>query len=151
MIIGAHAILYSRDAEADRGFLRDVLHFPSVDAGDGWLIFRLPPAEVAVHPASGHDRHELFLMTDDVEALVSSLRAQGVATTRISDQGWGRLTQVTLPGGSTLGIYQPRHATPPPFAPRPSSERGARPATRKAPAKPGSGSGSRRPPPRRKA
>ncbi len=127
MITGAHAILYSRDAEADRTFLREVLRFPSIDAGDGWLIFRLPPAEVAVHPSDGPDRHELYLMTADVEALVVSLRAQGVATAPISAQGWGRLTHVTLPSGAKLGIYQPRHASPP------LDTRRARPAARKGP------------------
>ena len=113
MITGAHAIVYSRDGEADRAFLRDVLGFPFVDSGGGWLIFRLPPAEVAVHPSDENDVHELYLMTDDVEALVASLRSRGFETTPISQQGWGRLTHVTLPGGGKLGVYEPRHASPP--------------------------------------
>ncbi len=113
MITGAHAIISSTDAEADRAFLRDVLGLPHVDAGDGWLIFRLPPAELAVHPADENDRHELYLMTDDVEDLVASMRRRGIAATPISEQRWGRLTQVTLPGGGTLGVYEPRHASPP--------------------------------------
>ncbi len=112
MITGAHAIIYSTDAEADRAFLRDVLGFPSVDAGDGWLIFALPPAEIAVHPGDESDRHELYLMTDDVEALVASFKAHGIAASPVADRGWGLLTQVTLPGGGTLGVYQPRHARP---------------------------------------
>ncbi len=113
MITGAHAIIYSTDADADRAFLRDVLGFPGVDAGDGWLIFALPPAELAVHPGDANDRHELYLMTDDVEALVASLERRGIAASAIADRGWGLLTSVTLPGGGTLGVYQPRHASPP--------------------------------------
>src|SRR5512133_994324 len=113
MIIGAHAILYSKDADADRAFLKDVLGFPYVDAGEGWLVFRLPPAEVAVHPSEENDVHELYLMTDDVGALVATMKARGVEATRPSARGWGLLTQVTLPGGGKLGIYQPRHASPP--------------------------------------
>ena len=113
MISGAHAIVYSTDPEADRAFLRDVLRFPSVDVGDGWLIFGLPPAELAVHPADANDRHELYLMTDDVDALVAELRRRRVQCEPITDQGWGLLTRLTLPGGGKLGVYQPRHARPP--------------------------------------
>jgi hypothetical protein len=113
VIIGAHSIVYSKNPEADRAFLKEVLGgFPRVDAGDGWLIFGLPPAEVAVHPSDENDVHELYLMTDDVEALVASMLARGVEASPISDQGWGLLTQVTLPGGGRLGIYEPRHARP---------------------------------------
>ncbi len=131
MIIGAHSIIYSRDAEADRAFLRDVLGFPHVDAGDGWLIFRLPPAELAVHPSEEGGAHELYLMTDDVEALVGAMRERGLEATRPSQQGWGLLTRVTLPGGGTLGIYQPRHASPPAHAP--GAKPKARAPTRKKP------------------
>ncbi len=113
MIIGAHSIIYSTDADADRAFLRDVLGFPNVDVGEGWLIFGLPPAEVAVHPSDANEVHELYLMTDDVEGLVAALQDRGVATSPISNQGWGLLTHVTLPGGGKLGVYQPRHARPP--------------------------------------
>ena len=113
MITGAHAILYSKDEDADRAFLRDVLGFPFVDAGGGWLIFRLPPSEVAIHPSDESDAHELYLMTDDVEGLVASLRARGLETSPISEQRWGRLTHVTLPGGGRLGVYEPRHPSPP--------------------------------------
>ncbi len=112
MITGAHVIIYSTDADADRAFLRDVLDFSSVDAGDGWLIFALPPAEVAVHPGDEQDGHELYLMTDDVDGLVASLREHGIAASPVTDRGWGLLTQVTLPGGGTLGVYQPRHPSP---------------------------------------
>jgi hypothetical protein len=113
VIIGAHAIVYSKDPDADRAFLKDVLGFPHVDAGAGWLIFGLPPAEVAVHPSDENDVHELYLMTDDVEALVASMRVRGIEAAPISDRGWGLLTQVPLPGGGKLGIYEPRHARPP--------------------------------------
>ena len=112
MINGAHAIIYSKDAEADRAFLRDVLKFPGVDVGGGWLIFGLPPAELAVHPAEDSGRQEIYLMCEDVTALVAALAARGVACGPITDQRWGLLTQVTLPGGGTLGVYEPRHARP---------------------------------------
>ena len=112
MIIGAHAIVYSKNADADRAFLRDVLELPSVDAGDGWLIFGLPPAEVAIHPSDENDLHELYLMCDDVEALVAKLREHGVACAPVGDRGWGLVTQLTLPGGGKLGVYQPRHPRP---------------------------------------
>jgi len=110
MISGAHMIIYSTDADADRAFFRDVLDFPSVDAGGGWLIFALPPAEVAVHPAQENGKHEIYLMCDDVEATVRDLESRGISTTSVSDQGWGLLTEITLPGGGKLGLYQPRHA-----------------------------------------
>ncbi|MFJ3926167.1 VOC family protein [Streptomyces sp. NPDC090022] len=116
MINGAHVIIYSRDAEADRVFLRDVLGFRHVDAGGGWLIFALPPAEVAVHPAEpvdpgpGPGAHELYLMCDDVETTVAELMAAGVEfTTGITDAGWGRLTRFRLPGGGEIALYEPRH------------------------------------------
>ena len=109
MITGAHVILYSRDAEADRAFLRDVLGYPHVDAGGGWLIFKLPPAEVAVHPAEATESHELYLMCDDVNATVEQLAAKGVDCGPVSDQGWGLLTSIGLPGGGQLGLYEPRH------------------------------------------
>jgi catechol 2,3-dioxygenase-like lactoylglutathione lyase family enzyme len=112
VIDGAHIIVYSADAAADRAFLRDVLGLRSVDAGDGWLIFALPPAEVAVHPAERGDAHELYLLTADVAAFVAELRQQGVSCTDPEDHGWGVLTQVTLPGGGHLGVYEPRHQRP---------------------------------------
>ncbi len=110
MINGAHIIIYSQNADADRDFFRDVLSYPSVDAGDGWLVFKLPPAEVAVHPVDGASSHEFFLMCDDVQATVSELSAKGVEfATPISDEGWGLMTSIRLPGGSDLGLYEPRH------------------------------------------
>ncbi|MBE1547579.1 catechol 2,3-dioxygenase-like lactoylglutathione lyase family enzyme [Mycobacterium sp. OAS707] len=108
MITGAHVIIYSRDADADRAFFRDVLDYPHVDAGGGWLIFKLPPAEAAVHPADAPS-HELYLMCDDVNATVDKLKAKGVNCGPLSDQGWGLLTSIRLPGGGDLGLYEPRH------------------------------------------
>ena len=112
MITGAHSIIYSTDAEADRAFLRDVLGLKGVDAGGGWTIFGLPPAEVAVHPGEKDDGHELYLMCDDVAAFVAEMKAKGVACGPVQDLRWGRLTEVTLPGGGKLGVYEPRHARP---------------------------------------
>jgi hypothetical protein len=112
LINGAHAILYSNDAAATRATLAKVLGTRSVDAGGGWLIFALPPAELAVHPAEQGGRTELYLMTDDVAATVAALEAEGVEIARpISDQGWGLLTAIALPGGVELGLYQPQHPT----------------------------------------
>jgi hypothetical protein len=116
-IIGAHSIIYTTNADADRAFLRDVLKLPNVDVGHGWLIFGLPPAEVAVHPASSSS-HELYLMCDDIEAFASQMRAQGLTCEPVQDQRWGLLTTLTLPGGGKLGIYQPRHARPKPMSVR---------------------------------
>ncbi len=105
-------ILYSSDAEADRAFLRDVLGLAHVDAGGGWLIFQLPPGEVAVHPAEISGAAELYLVCDDVDATMTDLRGRGVEFDgAVSDQGWGRLVTVRLPGGGRLGIYEARHAT----------------------------------------
>jgi hypothetical protein len=112
MIIGAHSIIYSKDAEADKAFLRDVLKLTNVDVGHGWLIFGLPPAEVAVHPSEKNDVHEFYLMCDDVEAFIAEMRAHDVDCGEIQNQGWGMLTQLKLPGGGKLGVYQPRHARP---------------------------------------
>src|SRR5688572_22169600 len=109
MISGAHAIIYSKDAEADRAFFRDVLKLPNVDAGDGWLIFALPPAEVAVHPDRKNGWHELYLTCDDVKATVKALKAKKVKVSAVSEQPYGRMVQVTLPGGGELGLYQPLH------------------------------------------
>jgi len=111
-IIGAHAILYSRNPQADRAFLRETLRLPNVDVGGGWLVFALPPSEVAVHPGEKNDVHELYLMAKDVSALVAAMAKRGVACTPPRDLGWGVLTQVRLPGGGRLGVYEPRHARP---------------------------------------
>jgi hypothetical protein len=123
MIIGAHSIIYSKQPEADRAFLRDTLGLPSVDVGAGWLIFGLPPAEVAVHPSNQNDVHEFYLMCEDVEAFVVALKQRGVSCGPVRNQGWGLLTQVELPGGGRLGVYQPRHARPRPLRPRRSTRR----------------------------
>ena len=115
MIIGAHSIIYSTNAEADRVFLRDVLKLTNVDLGQGWLIFGLPPAEVAVHPSEENDVHEFYLMCDDVNAFVDELKKQGIDSDPVQDQDYGLLTKLTLPGGGKLGVYQPRHARPEPM------------------------------------
>jgi len=113
VITGVHAVIFTTDAERDRAFFRDVLEFPSVDAGRGWLIFALPPAELAAHPADENDRSELYLMCDDVNATVAELAAKGVEAARpISDEGFGLVTAIRLPGGGELGLYQPRHPSP---------------------------------------
>lgn len=109
MITGGHVVVYSRDAEADRAFLRDVLEFPHVDAGGNWLIFKLPPSEVAVHPTDGPQAHEFYLMCDDLDATMEQLSARGVGCGQITDEGWGLLTSIRLPGGGELGLYEPRH------------------------------------------
>lgn len=113
MISGAHAIIYSRKPEADRAFLRDILRLPHVDAGDGWLIFGLPPAELAIHPASKNNLHELYLMCTDVKAFAAAMKKEGIRCSPIQTLSWGKRTQVRLPGGGKLGIYQPLHAQPP--------------------------------------
>jgi hypothetical protein len=109
MITGAHVIVYSRDADADRAFFRDTLDYPHLDAGGGWLIFKLPPAEVAVHPSTAGPSHELYLMCDDLDATVDSLTAKGGECTPPTTENWGRLTTILLPGGGQLGLYEPRH------------------------------------------
>ncbi len=111
MIFGAHVILYSEDADADRAFFADILGFPSVDAGHGWLIFAVPPAELAVHPADG-PAQELYLMCDDLGAEMSALEAKGVHCSEVEEARWGSVTKVSLPGGGEVGLYQPRHPSP---------------------------------------
>ncbi|MFF0816790.1 VOC family protein [Rhodococcus sp. NPDC003318] len=112
MIRAAHVVLYSTNAEADRAFFRDVLEYPSVDAGHGWLIFALPPAELAVHPADTDGVHELFLMCDDVEAFIARMSEHGVACSDPRRERWGLITHLTLPGGGGLGVYEPTHPSP---------------------------------------
>ena len=111
MIFGVHVIVYSKDAEADRAFFRDVLGFASVDAGHGWLIFALPPAEAAFHPAEANDRHELYFMCEDLKAEMSALKKKGVACSDIQKERWGSITKISLPGGGKIGLYQPKHPT----------------------------------------
>jgi hypothetical protein len=112
MITGLHGIIYSRDAEADGAFFRDVLGFAWVDARQGWLIFAAPPSELAFHPAESNGKHELYLMCDDVEAEVARLGQNGIKCEAIGDQGWGLVTMIHLPGGGQLGLYEPRHPRP---------------------------------------
>jgi catechol 2,3-dioxygenase-like lactoylglutathione lyase family enzyme len=109
MIFGSHVIVYSRDATADRDFFREVLGFSSVDAGNGWLIFALPPAEVAVHPTEGTVLADLYFMCDDLQAEMQALAAKGVACSQVEEARWGSVTKITLPGGAEVGLYQPKH------------------------------------------
>jgi hypothetical protein len=144
MIIGAHAIIYSKDSEADRRFFQDVLGLNHIDAGGGWVIFGLPPAEVAVHPSKTSVAHELYLMTDDVAALAATLKKRGVQHTPPVDQRWGIIMHVTLPSGGKLAIYEPRHerpagvvvpaATKPPLPSAKPVEKAKEPAPAKTPA-----------------
>ncbi len=113
MIDGMHAIVFTPDAVAARAFFGDVLGLPGVDAGRGWMVFALPPAELAAHPSEGEPRHELYLMCADIQATVAELRGKGVEFTReVSDEGWGLLTRLKVPGGGEMGLYEPRHPRP---------------------------------------
>ena len=111
MISGSHFIVYSKDAEADRAFFRDVLGFPSVDAGHGWLIFTLPPAEVAFHPSEKEIGHELYFMCEDLPAEMASLAQKKVSCSEVQEARWGSITKIQLPGGGEVGLYQPKHPT----------------------------------------
>jgi catechol 2,3-dioxygenase-like lactoylglutathione lyase family enzyme len=111
MITGTHVIIYTKDAKADRAFFRDVLGLRSVDAGQGWLIFALPPSEAAFHPADQNGAHEIYLMCDDLGEEIKSLQSRGVACSAVNEERWGSVTRVILPGGGKLGLYQPRHKT----------------------------------------
>jgi catechol 2,3-dioxygenase-like lactoylglutathione lyase family enzyme len=111
MISGAHIIVHSKDAEADRAFFRDVLGFASVDAGYGWLIFALPPSEAALHPAEVNGRHELYFMCDDLKEEIAALTAKGVVCSAVTEERWGAITMIILPSGSEIGLYEPKHAT----------------------------------------
>ena len=112
MINGAHTIIYSKNPEADRAFFRDVLRLPNVDVGGGWLIFGLPPAEIAVHPSESNNLHELYLMCDNIRSFVDRLTILGIECSAVEEQRWGLLTRLKLPGGGQIGVYQPRHARP---------------------------------------
>jgi len=128
MLIGAHAILYSKNAEADRAFLRDVLRLSNVDAGGGWRIFALPNSEVAIHPADSDAKHELYLMCADISDFIEVMREHGIECGPVSHERWGLLTQLRLPGGGQLGVYEPRHPRPKPSSGRkvrkPAAKRG---------------------------
>ena len=131
MITGAHSIIYSTNPDADRAFLRDVLKLTHVDVGEGWLIFGLPPSEVAVHPSDENDVHEFYLMCDDVQAFIATMKKHHITCGQVHDRGWGLLVQVTLPAGGKLSIYQPRHARPKQPSARKAPRRPTKPATRK--------------------
>jgi catechol 2,3-dioxygenase-like lactoylglutathione lyase family enzyme len=111
MISGAHMIIYSKDAEADRAFFRNVLGFASVDAGHGWLIFAMPPAEAAFHPSDANDVHELYFMCEDLKAEMAALAEKGVRCSDVQEARWGSITKIHLPGGGKVGLYQPKHPT----------------------------------------
>ena len=111
MIFGAHVIVYSKNAEADRNFFRDVLGFKYVDAGHGWLIFALPPGEAAVHPSDESVSHELYFMCEDLKAEMTSLAQKGVKCSKVQEARWGSITKMRLPGGGEVGLYQPKHPT----------------------------------------
>ncbi len=112
MISGIHTIIYSKNAEADKAFFRDVLKLTNVDVGHGWLIFRLPPSELAVHPSTDSEHHEIYLMCDDINEFVQQMTKHKIACSQVQDQGWGLLVELTLPGGGKIGVYEPRHARP---------------------------------------
>ena len=109
MINGAHVVIYSKDAEADRAFFRDVLKFSSVDAGHGWLIFAMPPLEAAFHDSEKNGQHELFFMCDDIAATLKDLRAKKIEVSEVSEQRWGKVAKFELPGGGKIGVYEPKH------------------------------------------
>ena len=111
MITGAHVVIYSKDPEADRVFFKDVLRFPSVDAGHGWLIFGMPGAEAAFHPSEKNDVHELFFTCDDLKAMMESLKKRKVECGPVHEERWGSVTRIKLPGGGEIGVYQPKHPT----------------------------------------
>jgi catechol 2,3-dioxygenase-like lactoylglutathione lyase family enzyme len=112
MIQGAHIVIHTKDPEADRTFFRDVLKFPAVDAGHGWLIFAMPPLEAAFHDSSHNDQYEFFLMCDDIAATLKDLTSKDVMVSDVSDQRWGKLASLTLPGGGKIGVYEPSHPSP---------------------------------------
>jgi hypothetical protein len=111
-ILGAHVIVYSKKADADRQFLADLFGTKGADAGGGWMIYALPPAEIAVHPSDEGGVHELYVMVDDVDAFIAAMKEKNVDCDSVGDQRWGRLTSITLPSGGKLGVYQPKHASP---------------------------------------
>jgi catechol 2,3-dioxygenase-like lactoylglutathione lyase family enzyme len=112
VVTGAHAIIYSRKPEADRAFLRDILGLPHVDIGEGWLIFGLPPAELAVHPSAKNNVHEIYFICKDIDTFMAAMKRKGVSCSAIQTLSWGKRTQIRLPGGGKLGVYEARHARP---------------------------------------
>ena len=125
-VVGAHVVISSTSPEADRAFLRDILTFPHVDVGGGWLIFGLPPAEVAIHPSQKNNEHEFYVMVADIKQFIASMKKRKVPCAPVANQGWGLLTAITLPGGGRLGVYEPRHARP-----KPMTAKTRRPASRR--------------------
>lgn len=115
MINGAHAIIYSKNPDADKAFFRDILKLNNVDVGRGWLIFGLPPSELAVHPSDDSQHHELYLMCEDINSFVEQMNEHAIQCSEVKNQGWGLLTELTLPGGGKLGVYQPMHERPGPM------------------------------------
>ncbi len=112
MITGAHSILYSSDTEADKDFFKNILKFPYVDVGRGWLIFGLPPSEIAIHPSNENVSHEFYLLCDDINLFIEEMTKHNVICSAPENQRWGILTYLTLPGGSKVGVYEPKHARP---------------------------------------
>jgi len=112
LITGAHVMIFTRDEAADRAFFRDTLEIPSIDSGGGWLIFKLPPAEMGIHGGENNDVHQLYFMCDDLDATVAALAAKGAQCSEPFNASWGRATSIPLPGGGKVGLYEPRHARP---------------------------------------
>lgn len=143
MINGAHVLIQSKKPDADRAFFRDVLGLEHVDVGGGWLLFGLPPSELAVHPSSKNNVHEVYLMCEDVQAFIRAMAAKKLACSAVKDEGWGLVTMLSLPGGGKLGVYQPRHARP--------GIRAARPASKAKPAKKAAKKASKKQPTKNRA
>jgi hypothetical protein len=112
MITGAHSIMYSSDAKADVEFFKNVLKFKNVDVGHGWLIFGLPPSEIAVHPSDENGHYEFYLLCDNIQAFIEEMSGKGISCSPVETQRWGSITRLTLPGGGKLGVYEPKHARP---------------------------------------
>lgn len=112
MITGVHNIIFSKNAEADKAFFRDILGLKNIDVGDGWLIFKLPPSELAIHPSDDSQKHEIYLMCDDIKDFMRTMKGKNIHCSGIHDEGWGLLVELTLPGGGKIGVYQPRHLRP---------------------------------------
>ncbi len=118
MINGTHILIYSKKAAADKKFFKEVLKCPSVDVGGGWLIFGLPPSELAFHPSPESTEKALYLMCDDIHAFVEEMKKREIECSRVSSQGWGLVTEITLPSGGKMGVYQPRHKRPKSMKPK---------------------------------